>query len=133
MRKMVALGSLIAIGFLGVIGALSTVSLEASEVRQIEITVSPSTLILDSQGMWVTVHTDIPYSQVETLSLQLNGIAVAWTKYDARGYLVGKFNIDTVKSIVNPPEAVLTLTGQCVDGTALEGTDIVRVSAGSRK
>ena len=97
-------------------------------IDPIEITVSPKTLVLHSEGVWVSVHTDMPYYAVATLSLELNDIEVAWTKSDSRGYLVAKFNLDEVKNIIAPPNAELTLTGTTKAGVAFEGSDIVKVS-----
>ncbi|KPL05317.1 hypothetical protein AMJ85_11980 [candidate division BRC1 bacterium SM23_51] len=111
----------------------SNVFSDQTDVMSIDITVSPSTLALDSEGVWVTVHTDIAYSEVAGSTLKLNGIDVAWTKADARGDLVAKFSLDLVKEIVQPPQAELTLTGFCKDGTAIEGSDIVGVTTGSDK
>lgn len=106
---------------------------ETEPVEIIEITVSPNTLFLDSAGVWVSVHTNIPYSAVETLSLQLNGIDVAWTKSDAQGQLVAKFNLDEVKSIVAPPSAELTLSGTTRDGVGFMGTDTIKVIASTKR
>ena len=127
LRKVLIVGGLVAI-------ALASVSMvDGSDVMTIEVTVSPSTLTLTSQGQWVTVHTDIAYGAVEKTTLELNGIAVAWTKADDRGYLVGKFNLDDVKDIVAPPSVELTMSGVLYDGIAFEGTDIVRVIDGTKK
>ncbi len=98
---------------------------------EITITVSPRTLVLGSQGEWVTVHADIAYSQVDTVTLLLNDVEVSMTKSDANGSLVAKFELDSVKDIVAPPEATFTLEGRTHDGAGFAGSDTVRVTNGS--
>ena len=95
----------------------------------VEITtkITPRALVLISEGTLVTVHTDIAYSAVDTASLTLNGIPIAWTKSDARGQLVAKFNQDDVKNIVAPPSATLELSGYTKSGESFSGTDTIVV------
>jgi hypothetical protein len=94
---------------------------------EIEIKVTPSALVIDSEGTLVTVHTNIAYSAVDTASLTLNGIPIAWTKSDARGQLVAKFNQSDVKAIVAPPSVFLVLSGLTKDGTSFSGSDTIVV------
>ena len=96
----------------------------------ITITVSPQTLVLNSQGEWVTVHADIAYSQVDTVTLKLNDIEVSVTKSDANGSLVAKFELDSVKEIVHPPDAAFVLEGVTREGSPFLGSDTVRVTHG---
>ena len=92
------------------------------------VAVSPQTLLLGcEQGGSVVVHTFIPYSTVDTATVELNGIAATWTKADDCGYLVAYFDEGEIKAIVSPPSAVLTLTGKTKDGVPFEGSDGVRV------
>ena len=99
----------------------------------IDITVSPNTLVMGSQGVWVTVHADIRYSTVAGMTVTLNDVPVDFTKSDNRGELVAKFQIDTIKSIVSPPSAELTLSGLTKDGVAFSGTDTIRVIGATGK
>ena len=94
---------------------------------EISIKVSPNAIVLDSEGAWVTVHTDIALSAVDTATLTLNGIPVAWTKADAKGNLVAKLHQSDMKSILEPPQALLELAGSTKDGTRFAGSDTVRV------
>lgn len=97
---------------------------------QIEIVVSPKTLVLGSTGPWVTVHTDIALSAVDSSTLTLNDIHVTLAKSDARGNLVAKFRQSAVEAMVAPPEATLVLKGARKDGTLFSGSDTIRVIEG---
>jgi hypothetical protein len=103
------------------------VSAEATSCTLISITVSPNTIAMGSLGELVTVHTDIPLGLVDTSSLSLNGVEVAWTKADARGNLVAKFDLAEIKAIVEPPQATLQLRGLTNNGVEFSGTDTVTV------
>jgi hypothetical protein len=94
---------------------------------EIAAKVSPNTIVLKSEGTLISVHTDIAYSAVDTASLTLNGIPVAWTKADDRGQLVAKFNQSDVKEIVAPPSATLELSGYTKSGESFSGTDTIAV------
>jgi hypothetical protein len=96
-------------------------------VAEVAIQVSPNTLVLDSEGVWVTVHADIAYSAVMGGTVALNGIPAVLTKPDARGDLVAKFRQSDFKPIVAPPSATLTLTGVTVTGTPFCGSDTITV------
>ena len=119
---------------------------DTSEVKPIEITIAPSTIVVRSErDTCVTVHTNIPYSQVNReapLCLTNEAgesIDVAWTKADDRGNLVAKFLWNQVLSIVVPEEAgskagkftevLLTLTGETQPpaGVPFVGSDTVIV------
>jgi hypothetical protein len=104
----------------------------APDALCIPIQVSPSTIVLDSQGTWVTVHADIAYCLVDTLSVTLDGIPVKFTKADDRGELVAKFIDDEVKEELSPGTVELTLRGTMLDGTPFVGTDTVRVITGGK-
>jgi hypothetical protein len=94
---------------------------------EIPIQVSPHVIVLDSVGDCVTVHADIAFSQVNTATVTLNGIAAIACKPDNRGDLVAKFSPDEVKAIVAPPEVLFTLTGQTVDGEVFTGSETITV------
>jgi hypothetical protein len=97
----------------------------------VEIQVSPSTVNLEYEGTAVTVHAEIPYRGVVTASLLLNGVEVWRTFADNRGELVAKFDVDSVKNIIAPPSATLTLTGvvETEDGEQVpfSGVDVIKV------
>ena len=111
----------------GLCGGGSRLSAEATSASVINIKVSPNTIVLKSVGEWVTVHTDIALSLVDTSTLSLNGVEVAWTKADAKGYLVAKFTQASIKAIVESPEATLQLRGFTKGGVEFTGSDTVGV------
>jgi hypothetical protein len=121
------------LAFAGVLLALllqGAAPTSAEATLEIEAKVSPHTVVLGSDTVWLTVHTDIALSRVATFTLDLNGIPVAWTKADSHGHLVAKFRIGDVKEIVAPPSAELTLSGWTRDGAFFQGSDTVRVVRG---
>jgi len=93
----------------------------------INIIVQPKVLVIASESEWLTIHTDIALSAVDTSSLAVNGLPVSWTKADAKGNLVAKFDIEEVKAMVAPGEVVFELTGLTNDGVSFSGTDTVCV------
>jgi len=124
MKKWIVSLSVVLLG----IGVLFGEAFPGPENGEVFILVSPQTLLLNSsQGGLVTVHAAIPYNQVDTFSIELGGVAAEFTKADARGDLVAKFDEDAIKALVSPPSAVLALTGVTVDGEAIYGEDEVQV------
>ncbi|MBN2081327.1 hypothetical protein JW859_03870 [bacterium] len=92
------------------------------------IAVSPQTFILGQEQGSVSVHTDLPFSQVDKdYWVTLNGVAATGIGADSCGDLVAKFDEAEIEAIVAPPSAVLTLEGQKTDGTPFSGSDTVRV------
>ena len=92
------------------------------------IAVSPSTLVLSSaSNVCVSVHSNIPFRSVVLRSLELNGLTPYAAFPDSQGYLVAKFDRDTVKTIVSAPGATLTLSGARTDGTTFAASDTIVV------
>ena len=98
-----------------------------AEDQTVPIVISPSTINLESEGTWVTVHAEIDYSDVVGATVTLDGISVKATFADNRGDLVAKFAVGDVRGIVKPGMAQLTLSGTTRDGGTFSGTDTVRV------
>ena len=99
-----------------------------AETMEINIIVQPKTIVIASESEWLTVHTDIALSAVDTGSVMINDIPISWWKADARGNFVAKFDIDVIKASVTAPEAVFVLTGLTNAGVAFTGTDTVPVN-----
>lgn len=96
-----------------------TIEESNSEVSTITIQVSPNILNLQNNGVVVTIHTDIPYSNVYGSSVILNGIEIQSWKADSRGFFVAKFNLDEVKALTSLEIGsynTLTLTGESTNG-----------------
>ena len=110
-------------------GAIDVAEIAAGEADQeIVVAISPHTFLLGTeQSGLVVVHADIPYSQVNTSTLTLNGIAALRAKADLCGNLVAYFDEAAVEATVVPPSATLTLAGNRLDGTTFTGSDTVRV------
>jgi hypothetical protein len=100
---------------------------KASEGEGYCITITPKTLVLSSVDTIVSIHSNIPCSSVNTVSLTLDGIPATFTKADACGDLVVKFRRADVKDIVEPGMATLTLSGELEDGTDFSASDTIIV------
>jgi hypothetical protein len=125
MREISAFLCLVLLVFMSFVGG--SADAVCAESIEISIVISPKVIVFDSQSTWLTVHTDIALSDVDTGSIKLNDLAVSWTKADARGNLVAKFDINEVKAIVAPDEAAFVLTGLTTEGVPFSGTEIVPV------
>lgn len=123
-----------------IVGVLAMVILAAAtqaEDQIVPIVISPSTINLQWKGQCVTVHADIPYSEVVSRSVTLStlndSISATATFPDDRGDLVAKFSVEDVRRIVELGMVRLTLAGDTRDGT-FSGTDMVRViDTGAKK
>ena len=97
---------------------------------EITIDVSPNTLNLQSEGRVVTVHTDIAYTAVDATSVYINGVAIAWSKADARGYFVAKFSMEEVKDLdglIIDDYNTLQVVGLTTDGVPFWGEQDIMV------
>lgn len=97
------------------IGNITTEVL-VQDIEEIEIQVSPNILNLESNGVVVTIHTDIEYWIVDVSTVTLNDIDIQSWKADDRGFFVAKFEMDAVKNVVTVGLNRLTLK------LALKGT-----------
>ncbi|MGD8914948.1 MAG: hypothetical protein PVH35_00025 [Syntrophobacterales bacterium] len=96
----------------------------------IQIDVAPNVLNIQSEGVIVTVHTDIAYSAVEGASVYLNGVAIKYWKADARGNFVAKFDMDEIKTLdglIIDDYNTLVLNGYTTDGDTFIGEQDIRV------
>ncbi len=99
-----------------------------AEDLPVPIVIAPSTINLAlDEGVWVTVHAEIPYSIVDGAMVTLDGIAVKATFADNRGDLVAKFVVGDVKKILKVGTAQLTLSGVTKVGATFSGTDTIKV------
>ena len=92
----------------------------------VTIRIAPSVLILDKdQGGYLTVHAEIPYSQVKNDSVFLSETPASFTFSDNRGNLVAKFDEIQVKEKINPGNVTLELRGKTKDDTTFYGSETV--------
>ena len=111
-----------------IIGVLLPASVFSQQV--IEIQVSPNILNLQSNGVVVTIHTDIPFSDVDAQTVTLGGVVIQSWKADNGGFFVAKFNMDDVKDIESLEIGeynTLTLDGLKVSGDEFTGYEDVLV------
>lgn len=109
-----------------------------SAQQTIDIQVSPNVLNHQNQGQVVTIHTDIPFSQVVATSVKLNGVEIDHWKSDSQGFFVAKFLMSEIKDLpLNIDDYnTMTLEGSKTDGTTFTGTDeilVINVAGSSRK
>lgn len=70
-----------------------------SDQIEIQIDVAPNVLNIESEGVVVTVHTDLAYTLVAGASVYLNGVPIKYWKADAKGNFVAKFLMDDIKTL----------------------------------
>ena len=116
-----------AVALMVVVGTSLVMANKATDGEGDCITISPNTLVLSSEDTIVTVHSNIPYALVNTVTLTLNGIPATFSKADACGDLVVKFGRADVKDIVEPGIVTLTLSGRLQDGSPFEASDTITV------
>jgi len=98
---------------------------------ELDFTITPRTLNLNSNGQWVTAH--LSESLDDHSSLSLNGVPASSTSGNK-----ARFNRSAVAATLSPGENEVTLTGladcACVEGTAtitVKGSTLAAPTAGS--
>lgn len=108
----------------------------AGDVLSFEITIDVAPNVLNLQrtdDKCVTVHTDIPYNEVNRTSVSLAvgsvDIFPYLTKSDLKGDLVAKFSMEAVRDFSLTIDAynTITLTGVNVDGESFSGSQEIWV------
>ena len=97
--------------------------------QDIDIQVSPNILNLQSNGVVVTIHTDVAYSLVDASTVTLNAVEIQSWKADDQGNFVAKFNMDDIKDLdLDIGEYnTLTLEGITTDDETFSGSEEVLV------
>jgi len=111
--------------------ALSLIPVKAADLA-VDIQCSPAAVMLGAvaTGDWMTVHTDLPFRDVDrTVAVELNGQPAKLLKADNRGNLVAKFDLTELRTQLQPGSVTLTLTGATLTGDTFAGSDVVRVLA----
>ena len=88
------------------------------------IMVSPSVIVLEKVST-ITIHSNIPASDVESGSIDLNGTAPTSVGVDSCGHLVAKFEVADLG--LEPGETTLTLCGVFEYSGAFCASDMVTV------
>lgn len=117
----------ILVAFLG--GLLSGLITLLTGTIVAEIEVAPQTLNLQNQGAVVTVHTDLPYSSVSSAEVWLEGQPIFFSKSDAQGYFVAKFEMEAIQGLDLDVGSwnELCMEGKMKNGDSFRGVDEVRV------
>jgi hypothetical protein len=109
-----------------------------SQALEINIDVSPNTLIIQSNSTVLTVHTNINYYAVNapTVTLDISAVdfdplPISWWKADDRGNFVAKFAMSSVKAQLGPEDynkpATFTLAGEKTTGEQFWGTQVISI------
>ena len=103
---------------------------------EITIEIAPATLNLQSHGEVVTVHTDVPYGDIDVYSVYLGGVSINAWKADDRGYFVAKFLMDDIKTIdglvINDTNLFQFVALTIYDEEVWGEDEIMVIGAGSR-
>jgi len=112
---------------------------EQSMSVHIEVEINPSVINLKSQGKWITAFLYFPegydVADVNSASIHLEGdIKQQWIWFDEEsGLVMARFPRQDVQGLLSVGEVELTITGLFMNGTAFEGSALVRVQDGGRK
>jgi hypothetical protein len=93
-----------------IVGVSSVSASNAVDNSENDIVVAPNVLNLQSSGVVVTVHTNIPYYAVYVSSVYLNGVEIQSWKADSQGFFVAKFDMDEIKDLAGLEVGINTLT-----------------------
>jgi hypothetical protein len=123
--KMFMFCGILAIGLAGI--AIASSAVDGDEPAMM---VSPSVVILDKlcRDSTLTVHTNIPASDVEPGSMDLDGVAPTGVGIDSCGHIVAKFAVADMD--LGLGEVTLTLSGAYTEeagGGFFSATDVVTV------
>ena len=92
-----------------------------------DIMISPKTIVLSSPCDTITVHSNIPFDDVDG-SVAINGVDARATFPDDCGDLVAKIDIEALAEFLTPgPDVTLTLSGLLDDGIAFAVDETITV------
>jgi len=114
------------------LGLLLAAPASAREYFDGTMLVSPQVFVLDYQGSTLSIHTEVPYSEIITYTIVLHGangatITPLFTSRDSRGNLDAKFTSEDIRKIIEVPFTELTLTGDFIDNGSFSLRGTIRV------
>jgi len=98
-----------------------------------EVRIVPRTINLTSSGKWITCYIwlgegyDVADIDANNVFLEGEIEAEQFLLNEQEQVAIAKFSRSDVQGILNVGEVELTITGQLMDGTVFEGTDVIRV------
>jgi hypothetical protein len=120
-------------------GRIDMGAFEQSLPVPVDVEVNPHVINLKSQGKWITTFLYFPeghnVADVNSVSLRLEGdIQQQWIWFDEESRLVmARFPRQDLQGLLSVGDVELTVTGRFMNGTAFEGTALVRVQDGGKK
>ena len=111
-----------------IMGMLFPTSIFGQEI--IKIQVSPHVLNIQSNGVVVSIHTNIAFSAVVASGVTMNSVEIQSWKADNNGFFVAKFNMDEIKDLEEleiDAYNTFTLEGTKTDGGTFTGSEDVMV------
>jgi len=100
-----------------------------------EVDIDPDTLNLASKGKWITCYIwlgegyDVADIDSDSIFLEGEIEAEQLLLNEQEQVAIVRFSRSEVQGILKMGEAELTITGELMDGTVFEGTDVIRVIA----
>lgn len=115
-------------------GRIDMGAYEHTAAVPIDVGITPGVVNLKSQGKFITALLTFPegynVADVDTATILLQGqiqlLDLVWLNEQTREIMV-RFSREDVQTILNPGNVELTITGSFIDGTAFEGTGVVKV------
>ncbi len=108
-----------------------SVTVTGPEIIEADISIDPNTLNLASKGNWLTCYIWLPedynVADIDPNSVFLEDIVAAERFEINDDAAIVKFSRSEVQNILNIGENEITVTGELLDGTIFEGTDIISV------
>lgn len=107
---------------------LCAAMLMAGNALALNIQVSPQMLVLSSSGGKLTVHTDMPFSMADVVTLTVNGTEIAADTFaDACGNLVAQCSKDAAKEVIGEFDGKTTTATVALDVDGDSDSEVIRV------
>ncbi len=115
-------------------GRIDMGAYEHTAAVPIDVGITPGVINLKSQGKFITVLLTFPegynVADVDIATILLQGqiqvLELVWLDEET-GEVMVRFDREDVQTILNPGNVEIKITGSFIDGTAFEGTGVVKV------